>query len=83
MKKRTTVGSFEAKTHLSELLDEVQTGLEITITKRGKAVAKIIPYKEKIDGRSVEEIIDDFTEIRNSVRGTIKIKDAIREGRKP
>ena len=37
------VGTFEAKTHLSALLDEVARGETIIITKRGRAVARLIP----------------------------------------
>jgi antitoxin (DNA-binding transcriptional repressor) of toxin-antitoxin stability system len=35
------VGTFEAKTQLSQLLDEVEKGAVITITRRGKPVAVI------------------------------------------
>ncbi|HWH82325.1 MAG TPA: type II toxin-antitoxin system prevent-host-death family antitoxin [Burkholderiaceae bacterium] len=37
------VGTFEAKTHLSALLDEVARGAEVTITRRGVAVARLVP----------------------------------------
>ncbi len=37
------VGAFEAKTHLGELLDRVTTGEAITITRRGRAVARLVP----------------------------------------
>jgi len=36
------VGIFEAKTHLSSLLDEVEKGGEVTITRHGKPVAKLV-----------------------------------------
>lgn len=39
----TTVGSFEAKTKLAELLDKVEAGETVTITRHGKAVAKLVP----------------------------------------
>lgn len=39
----TTVGAFEAKTKLAELLDKVEAGETVTITRRGKAVAKLVP----------------------------------------
>jgi antitoxin (DNA-binding transcriptional repressor) of toxin-antitoxin stability system len=35
------VGAFEAKTQLSQLLDEVEKGAVVTITRRGKPVAVI------------------------------------------
>jgi prevent-host-death family protein len=38
-----TVGTFEAKTHLSTLLEQVEHGEEITITKHGRAVARLVP----------------------------------------
>ena len=37
------IGTFEAKTHLSALLDEVARGVEIVITRRGVAVARLVP----------------------------------------
>ena len=40
------VGAIEAKVHLSEILDSVQLGEHITITKRGKPVAQLIPVNQ-------------------------------------
>ena len=37
------VGAFEAKTHLSELLELASRGEEILITRRGKPVARLVP----------------------------------------
>ena len=39
-----TIGTFEAKTHLSELLARVSKGESIRITRRGIPVAKLVPY---------------------------------------
>ena len=38
-----SVGVHEAKTHLSRLLEDVAAGEEIVITRRGEAVASLIP----------------------------------------
>ena len=38
-----TVGSFEAKTHLPQLLERVANGEEFTITKHGKPVRGLYP----------------------------------------
>lgn len=38
-----TVGAFEAKTKFSELLDRVERGEEIVVTRHGKTVARIVP----------------------------------------
>ena len=39
----TEVGAFEAKNKLSELLDRVEKGERVLITRRGKPVAELIP----------------------------------------
>lgn len=44
-----TVGAFEAKTKFSELLDRVEGGEEIIVTRHGKAVARIVPDAREND----------------------------------
>jgi prevent-host-death family protein len=39
------VGAFEAKNKLSALLDEVERGEEVTITRHGRPVARLVPPK--------------------------------------
>lgn len=39
------IGAFEAKTHLSELLAAVEAGETVTITRRGRAVARLSPVR--------------------------------------
>ena len=38
-----TVGAFEAKTHLSSLLDAVGQGEEVLITRHGRPIARLVP----------------------------------------
>jgi prevent-host-death family protein len=76
------VGAFDAKTHLSELLDRVQAGEEIVITRRGKPVARLSPIvDEKPD---FDEIVKRFQELRKGVTlpEGMTIKDLISEGRR-
>lgn len=40
------VGSFEAKTHLSSLLERVSHGEEVLISRRGAPVAKLVPVRQ-------------------------------------
>lgn len=42
----TEVGAFDAKTKLSELLREVQSGQRYTITVRGRPVADLVPSEQ-------------------------------------
>ncbi len=39
-----TINVHEAKTHLSKLLERVQSGEEIVIAKAGTPVARMVPY---------------------------------------
>ncbi len=41
----TSVGAFEAKTRLSELLQRVESGEQVTITKHGRPVARLVPIR--------------------------------------
>jgi prevent-host-death family protein len=45
----TEIGAFEAKNKLSWLLDRVEQGEEITITRHGRPVAKLVPSDAGID----------------------------------
>ena len=40
-----SVGVHEAKTHLSRLLEQVEGGEEIAITRRGQEVARLVPSR--------------------------------------
>ena len=62
-----TVGSYEAKTHLPRLLDEVAAGETITITKHGRPVARLVP--PDADQRlSVEDVIAQLRALRQGQR---------------
>ena len=43
------VGIYEARTRLSELIDRVSEGKEVTITRHGVPVARIVPVDGVID----------------------------------
>jgi prevent-host-death family protein len=76
------VGAFEAKNKLSELLERVERGEEIVITRRGKPVAKLV---RAIPAPSRAAAVDAANRILERSRaaslGALKIKDLIAEGR--
>ena len=76
------IGAFEAKNRLSELLDAVENGEEVMITKHGRPVAKLTPV-DNFDRAKAREAIEWMKEFRKKhpLRG-LKIKDLINEGRK-
>ena len=78
-----TVGSYEAKTHLSALLERVSKGETITITKHGVPVAKLVPVGDDKPKRDVKQVIAELLEFRkrNTLRG-LSIREMIEEGRR-
>ena len=59
------IGVFEAKTHLSEILDAVEAGESVTITKRGKPVAILSPASNKMEQRRAAAA--ELAAVKNSV----------------
>lgn len=57
------VGAFEAKTHLSALLEEVERGEEVVITRHGKAVARLVP-EARLDREGIDAAIAKLKELR-------------------
>ena len=78
-----TVGAFEAKTRLSQLLDQVERGETVTITRHGEPVAQLVPAKPARDPRTGEQILAEMKRIREGITlGGITIRQLIEEGRK-
>lgn len=78
-----SVGAFEAKTHLSELLDRVARGEKITITRHGVPAALLVPVEEQERKLSHEEIVAEMRELRKRVKpDKMSIREMIREGRR-
>jgi prevent-host-death family protein len=78
-----TVGSYEAKTHLPELLKRVEAGEEVLITRNGHAVARLVsasgnaqkPVKETI--RAIRALRE-----RHTLGRGLSVRDVIDEGRR-
>jgi prevent-host-death family protein len=49
-----TIGAFEAKTHFSDVLNRVEDGETITITRHGRPVAKIVPENQHRRDQALE-----------------------------
>lgn len=75
------VGVYEAKTHLPRLLDEVEHGEEVTITRHGKPVARLVPVADA--RRSVDETIEALRAFgaRHPRKG-LNFRELIEEGRR-
>jgi prevent-host-death family protein len=76
------IGAFEAKNRLGTLLDWVEQGEEVLITRRGKAIAKLVPAKSGIDREKARAAAHRIREMSKGVTlGGIPLKSLIDEGR--
>jgi prevent-host-death family protein len=77
------VGAFEAKNKFGRLLDWVEQGEEIVITRRGKAVARLVPAAGGFDREKARRAVEGIIEASRGITlGGIRIKDLINEGRR-
>jgi prevent-host-death family protein len=77
-----TIGAFEAKTHLSALLERVAAGEEVVITKHGKPIARLTGASD-IDQPRRDEAFAKLKALRGGTTlGGLSWKDLRDEGRR-
>jgi prevent-host-death family protein len=76
----TEIGAYEAKTHLPALLERVANGEQITITKHGRPIARLVPIG-KADVERRREAIARLKVFRKGRTLGVPIKQLIGEGR--
>ncbi|HEX4179347.1 MAG TPA: type II toxin-antitoxin system prevent-host-death family antitoxin [Caulobacteraceae bacterium] len=78
-----TVGVFEAKNRLTALLDEVESGAEVIITRRGKPIARLSPFES---GFNRDKALRAAEGLRRASKGLslggLTLKELISEGRR-
>ncbi len=76
------IGAFEAKNKFGSLLDWIESGEEILITRHGKAVARMISATPDFDRTKARQAANNIAARRIGIKlGKLKIKDLINEGR--
>jgi prevent-host-death family protein len=80
--KKPEVGAYEAKTRLAELLQRVEAGERITITRHGHPVAQLVPVAGAAQ-ETVEETVRELAEFRSthSLGPTLTVEELVRGGR--
>ena len=77
-----SVGAFEAKTHLAALLDAVNAGEQITITRHGRPVALLVPPAAEAPASVVDTIAHLRQFSQGQSLGGISIADLRDQGRR-
>lgn len=76
---------FEAKARLSELVDRAEAGQETVITRRGRAVARLVPARSKnrreVDRDAIVDEIEAFAKTIK-IKGRFNLRELIEDGRK-
>lgn len=76
-----SVGAYEARTHLGRILEQVERGETVVITKHGREIAKVIPADQRPS--DPEDVIAALRAARKGVRrGRDSIREMIDEGRR-
>jgi prevent-host-death family protein len=77
-----SIGAYEAKTHLPELLKRVAEGQSIAITKHGVPIAVLVPYDpdKKFDVRTIIQSLREFRADK-TLEG-LSIREIIDQGRR-
>lgn len=75
------IGSNKAKTKLPEILRRVQRGESFTITKKGKAVADLVPSQIK-DASNTDAAIKNIMKAKKRILSNGALKDLKLDGRK-
>lgn len=78
-----TVGVFEAKNKLTALLDEVEEGGEVLITRRGKPVARLVRAEPGFDRAKARRAADGLRAAsKGQALGGLSLRELISEGRR-
>jgi prevent-host-death family protein len=77
-----TVGLFEAKQKLSELVERAREGEKIGITRRGELAAVLVPVPSAPEA-TLKDIFRDIEKIRKRAKPgrSVNVRDLIEEGR--
>jgi prevent-host-death family protein len=84
------VRAYEAKTHLGRLLDDVERGETIVITRRGRRIARLVPDRERRTSdpsrrqKEIDKAIADIKKLQQEI-GSITVEEllsSIHEGHK-
>ncbi len=74
------IGAYEAKTNLSRLLERVEGGERITLTRHGRPVAMLVPVEKR---RPPEEVVRELREFRRGRRlDGMEVREMIEDGRR-
>jgi prevent-host-death family protein len=77
------IRASDVRKSLGQLLDRVEAGEEVAITRRGRVVARMVPPRPAVDRERARQAVAAIRAMSKGVKlGGLKIKDLIAEGRR-
>jgi prevent-host-death family protein len=71
-----TIQASEAKTHFLRILDDVERGESVVITRHGKTVARITP-ETQTDRKRVEQATENIRALRQKINARMSIEEIL------
>ncbi len=78
------IQASEAETHLPQLLDEVERGETVVITRHGRPIARLVPETERRQAE-IDEAVENILALRKRLKGKATVEEiisSIHEGHK-
>jgi prevent-host-death family protein len=76
------VSLFDAKTHLSRLVARAERGEVVTITRRGRAVARLVPARDTDRPGDRRTLLGRLRSFRGRIARPVDVRALVREGRR-
>ena len=80
-----SIGLRELKDHLSEVIEEVERGESVEITKRGRAVARVVPLTQNVTMEERRAIVESLASLATEIgkhTGSSNVAESISESRR-
>lgn len=78
------VGIYDARARLSELVEKVEAGEEVVLTRRGQPVVRLVPARDDVRARTRARAVKRIHELRKRMKLRIsreEVRRAIAKGR--
>jgi prevent-host-death family protein len=76
------IGIYDARAKLSELIERVQSGEEVVLTRHGEPVARLVPEKRRQKGSGTATVARIRTLARKLNIRDVDVRKLIEEGRR-
>jgi prevent-host-death family protein len=70
------IQASEAKTHLPQILDDVERGETVVITRHGRRIARLVPEATRRQ-TEIDEAVESILALRKRLKGKITLEEIL------